>query len=300
MPLLRGLYTCVTLTWGFTVRYREASAAQPALPIPPPTTVVGAFAYPLLRALGVDVHHAGSERYFEHRLITPIMKCLLEATLSASASLVPGWRAVGLIVHQEPSRLIAAPYGGGESWRRAMKSKPFTEEFYKKGISKAMGVRAVGSAYGPGAVLELMWVFDLEKLSRRLRVKPEDIDRVGEEAAHGVVRIGSKEGLVAVDHYKSLYDKNVKVLGPGSVFETRFYVEKDCVTPRDSKNVNEVTLWDLTGKLRPFYIASRFASNNVVVPTDEVPKYRLIVPCQAYTLSNNVTCVGRAVSFLIF
>lgn len=302
MPILRALFTRVMLTWGFTVRHREASAAQPSIPLPPPTSVVGAFAYPLFRLLGVNVHVGWFETYSEHRLIAPAMKHLLEVTLVASASLVEDsllQRAVGLAVHQEFGKLVAAPYKGGTSWREAVKTKPFTKDFYEKGISQAIVVQAVGATYGPGAVLELLWVFDLEELSRRLGVKPEDIDSVAEEAVHGVVRIGSKEGLVVVDHDKALYEKNVKVLGSGSVFETSFYVEKDCVTPMESHLVNEITLWDLAGRLKVYYIASKSASNNIIAPLvgGIKPHYRLIEPCRAYKLSNNAVGVGRGFVF---
>lgn len=298
MPILRAFHVRVTLTWGFTVRQKEVSAAQPALPLPPPTTVVGAFAYPLLRLLSVNAYTNGSDRYLEHRLITPAMKHLLESTLVASASLAGGPlpdRAVGLAVHQEFGKLVAAPYKGGGSWGKAAKTWLFTDEFYETGVSQALVVQAVGATYGPGAVLELLWVLDIEQLSKRMKVEPEDIDGVAEEAVHGVVRVGGKEGLVAVDHGRTLYDKNVKTLGPGGTFATGFYVEKDCVTPIETYLVNEVTLWGLNGRPKTFYVASKAASNNIVVPIvgGVTPHYRVLEPCRAYVLSNNAVGVGK-------
>lgn len=310
MPLLRAFYTRAILTWGFMVRHKEASAAQPAHILPPPTTVVGAFAYPLLRLLeagvsmqfqrspGIINYPSNQDSYIEHRLITPLMKNLLESTKTASASLagdVTSGRVIGLSVHQEIGKIITAPYRSGGSWEEARKTKLFTAEFYQSGITQAIAIQAVGATYGPGAFIELLWVFDLEKLGEQLGVNPEELDRIATKAAHGVVRIGSKEGLIAIDHEKTLYEKKVEVLEPGIVFKTRFYVEKTCVEPAERHLVNEVTMWGLTGKSTIYYVPSASGSNNILIPLlgDTAPHFRLLEPCKAYKLSNNAVGVGR-------
>ncbi len=295
MPLLRAFYSQVELSWGFTVRQKGTSAAQPALILPPPTTVVGAFAYPLLRLLDVDVSSSKKEFHEnEFRLITPVLKHLLESTKVASASLYAGGeKSVGLAAHQEIGKLVTAPYRSGGSWEKAKKTKPFTDEFYESGVTQALAVQAVGATYGPGAVLELLWVFDAEKLAKSLDVKIDALDKAAEKAVHGVVRVGSKEGLVAVLNDSALYEKNVVQINAG-VVGTRFYVEKKCVEPIERHAVAEITMWDLTGKTALFYLPAYLGSNNVLTPLPKgyTPNFILLEPCKAYKLSNNAVGVG--------
>ncbi|MEM0470456.1 MAG: CRISPR-associated protein Cas5 [Desulfurococcaceae archaeon] len=295
MPLLRAFYSRVTLSWGFTVRHKGVSAAQPALILPSPTTIVGAFAYPLLRLLNVDMSFPERTDYEEFKLITPVLKHLLESTKIASASLqASGSKSTGLAVHQELGKLVTAPYRGGGSWNEAKKTKLFTEEFHRKGVTQAIAVQAVGATYGPGATLELLWIFDAEKLAKSLGVKIEGLDEAAKKAVHGVVRIGSKEGLVAVLNDDAVYEKKVDQIEAG-VIKTRFYVEKGCVDPLEKHAVSEITMWNLTGKTALFYVPAYLGSSNVLIPLPEgySPHFILLEPCKAYKLSNNVVGVGR-------
>lgn len=295
MSLLRAFYSRITLSWGFAIRHKGASASQPALILPPPTTVVGAFAYPLLRFLNLDMDFSEKSDYEEFKLITPVLKHLLESTKVASASLVAGRsKAIGLAVHQELGKLVTAPYRGGGGWEKAKKTKLLTDEFYISGITQAIAVQAVGATYGPGATLELLWVFDAEKLTKSLGVKIEEFDKVADKAVHGVVRLGSKEGLVAVFNDSVLYDKRVQQIKAGEIFKTRFYVEKECVDPRERHLVSEITMWNLTGKTALFYAPAFLGSNNVLVPLPEdyLPHFILLDPCKAYKLSNDAVGVG--------
>ncbi|MEM0379708.1 MAG: CRISPR-associated protein Cas5 [Desulfurococcaceae archaeon] len=301
MPILRSFYTRLTLTWGFSIRHKGTSAAQPAYILPPSTTVVGAFLYPLLRAmdqLGIRIFEGREDYYGKHRLITPIIKYFLEETKVASASLTSredSLKNTGLTTHQEFGRLVTAPYRSGGGWESARKTILFSEEFYRKGITQAIAVQGIGVTYGPGALIELIWVFDAENICNKLKIKPGEFDKIAEKTVHGVIRVGSKESLVAVDYEKTLYDKNVVVLKPGERFKTRFYVEKRCVDPIDRHLVSEITLPGLNGEPVVYYISARIASNTLIVPQPAgyEPHYTLLESCKAYKLSNNVIGVGR-------
>lgn len=276
---LRFFYSTIRLSWGFTVRYREVSAAQPAYVLPPPTTVVGAFAYPLARILGFrDVYESG-EKLGNGVLVSKYMKPFLEATRAASAGVITDMGA-GLAVHSEISKISAVRYKG-DTERRRMMTTPFSNRFYTEALPKVFPALAVGSTYGPGATLLLSWVVDASKLSKSLGLKEEDIDSVGPIASHGVSRIGSKEGLVASDPEGSGYVKNPRILA-SSPFKTIQYVIKKCAEPLYT--APEVELPYLDYRLRKFYVPSIQASNALVVPLKrgELLDFTLQEPCKAY------------------
>lgn len=78
-------YARLRLHWGFIVRQPGASAAQTAYPLPPPTTVAGAFANPLARLLGII------DSYPEKREALPVtnmfMSCILNRLLQRQLGL---------------------------------------------------------------------------------------------------------------------------------------------------------------------------------------------------------------------
>jgi len=299
MPSLRAFYAQITLSWGFVVRHRDVSAAQPAFTLPPPTTIVGAFTYPLLRLLNIDPYRGEGKVHGEHRLISPVMKPLLQSTKAASAAIVGRGQLnvhTGIIVHQELGKLVAAPYRGGGGWEKAKRTRAFTSDFFTEALPQALAVQAVGTAYGPGANLELLWIFDAEELCKSLDIKLDQLDKAGEKAVHGVVRIGSKEGIVAVNHDNAVYEKKVEVVKAGEKLRTRFYVEKGCVEPMDVHLVYEISLPGLLGKPETFYIPSLSGSNVLIVPLpehQEPPRFTLLEPCRGYRLSTGVVGVGR-------
>lgn len=296
MSPLRAFHTRVKLSWGFTVRHREVSAAQPAFVLPPPTTVVGAFAYPLLRILGINPYSDRDERYEDHRLISPIMKHLLESTKVASAAISGrGHGVIGLVVHQELGRLATAPYRGGGSWEKAKKAPLFSDVFYSNTIPQAFAVQALGASYGPGALLELLWVVDAGRLAKALGISLEQFDEAGRKAVHGVVRLGSKEGLVSVEHEHSIYEVKVEEVRAGERIRSWMYAEKTCVDPIDHHLVHEITLMDISGKLSQYYVPAFTGSNILVVPSTEVepPRFVILQPCRGYKLTNGVVGVGR-------
>jgi len=153
------LYTILDLHWGYTVRQPGATAAQSAYVLPPPTTVVGAFANPLARILGVP-------DYVERRLLVRLpvqnrfMKCLLGATLAAGAGLLPARSpAIGAATYEEPSRIMGTPYKGGGDYREAVRKPAYLS------ATTLLPVQAVGAASAPGALLALAWLVNVDVLS---------------------------------------------------------------------------------------------------------------------------------------
>lgn len=299
IPSIRAIFSRVSLHWGFVVRIPGASAAQTALSITPPTTVVGSFAAALFRALGLkDLTEALSRALEARKTLSKHFNCALEATLTAVAGLTPSSEFVGLCVHQEPSRLTAAPYKTGGSWAKALKSSFGSTDFYSKFVTEALPVQAAGAAYGPGALLDLLWIFDVEVLTRYLNrelgltVSVEEIDRVGLAAAYGVSRIGSKEGLTSVEVATYVRD-GISLLSTGEVVRTHLYVPAVCVEPV-TKDITKVSLWDLKYGLSEYFMPEP-ASEALVVPTppERVPSYRIVSgSCVAYVVPAEVEVVG--------
>lgn len=275
-PLL--LYARVKLSWGFTVRYPGTSAAQPAFLIPPPTTVVGAFAQPLARLLGLGDSGVPA-KYGEGRALG-YMPTFLEATLAASAAL-PRLEGVttGLAVHLEPSRIIALPYKGEAEVNRFM-----TEEDVDA-VPRAMPVQAVGASYGPGALLELAWVLDVDSLARRLNVSPSGLEAAARKAVWGLTRLGSKEGIAAV--LDAWADAATEVTGS---LATRFYIPLDCVEG-EADNAAEVVLTGLKYGVAA-HLAPRGASQgSYLVPSKLPMRFKLAPRCRGYQ-SRDVVLAG--------
>ncbi|MEZ0394285.1 MAG: hypothetical protein ABWK00_04495 [Desulfurococcaceae archaeon] len=242
--------------------------------------MVGAFAYPLARLLGLrDV--LGKRRWRgSGALITDAMEAFLDSTLAASAG-VAADSPSGLVTHSELSR-ISAPMYKGATEKGRMRAEPFSPEFYEEALARIFPVQAVGSAYAPGARLLLSWVVDVARLSKALGVGEEDVDAAGPIAAKAVSRIGSKEGIVAPEPELSGYAKSPKVIEGGKI-RTLQYVLEECADP--IYEVPSVELPYLDYGLRRFYVPARHGSNNVLVPWSRgarPPPFELKGGCRAY------------------
>lgn len=284
---LRIFYSKVNLSWGFVVRYLGTSASQPSYLLPPPTTVVGAFGYPLLRLLGRK-DYAEVEAHERGRVLTKDMKALLNSTLASASGIPPIEEGilVGVATYQEISRIIGLPYKGSSEAKR------FVEEPTPKDIARAMPVQAVGASYGPKATLDLVWVVNVEKLAKELKVSVKDIDSVGPIAVKGVSRIGSKEGIVAVLP-ESSYITQVQVLNPGDRFKSYMYTPANCVQLLDSAYAHEVILPDLKYAHTTFYVPALTVSGSFLLPLSKfIPTFKLMEPCKAYTFKEGIVAVG--------
>lgn len=100
---------------GVSVYYPQASTTAPAYPLPPPTTLVGALAYPYLRkTMNIEVEVVGGKLYSPARR-------LLSKVLYASAG------AEGYSISRDAERLFQAIYLRKGYWGR-------TEMLYTVGV----------------------------------------------------------------------------------------------------------------------------------------------------------------------
>lgn len=279
MVITRFLYALIKLHWGFTLRIKGATAAQPSLPAPSPTTILGAFAYPMLRILGIrhKTPEVSTSTLTKGGVITPIFNCFIKAAVTASAGLDPA-TITGLASHSEISRIIAFPYKGGHQIDVALKLPIET-----RGITWIAPVQAVGSTYGPGALLHIGAVIDLEKLAECLNVSEAYIDSIGLKSCYGISGIGSKEGIVSV--IKAAYGEPKIEHGE---FHTIAYVPENAVEVLDKELFIRVQLWDLNYKLSTYYVpVKHMLSSNLLTPPIKEPlsTLRTRSPFKVYYLS---------------
>jgi len=275
------------------------TAAQPALVLPPETTIVGAFFRPLLTILGINPLIKVMDKDSKHEgVITPLFDRALEATISASAALLPSYerdQSVGLATYMELTRVLASPYKtGGEEGR--LKKSVKSIEFYNEALPRIFPVQALGSTYGPGAVLALEWVVDLEKLSRDLASDAgleydsifKSIVKDGSKIAYGVTWLGSKEGLVAVIESGFSEAK----LG-GKELRTSFYVPARCVEEVfDREVVAEVVLWDKNYTRSRYYVAGLHGGGTLFFPSTLYPAFKIKHECSVYVFPGKEWIVG--------
>ncbi len=244
------LYSIVKLQWGFIVRQPGATAAQSAYVIPPPTTVVGAFANPLARVLDVP-------DYLESRARPRLpvqnryMECLLSSTIAASAGVLPA-AETGVAVYEEPSRIMGTPYKTGGDYQKAVK-----QPIYVSGTT-LLPVQAVGAASAPNTLLALAWVLDLqglatclERIGVRGRLGREELER----AAWSVYRVGSREGIAVVEDAGLYGGGELEVIGEGG-FESILYQPADCVETTDTGYTARVTLLGLDYREEEYLVPS--------------------------------------------
>lgn len=202
----------VKLAWGFSVRYAGLSAAQPSLSLPPPSTVIGFYAEPLARLLGLP-------EYGLARHCSPA-GLLARHTLVAAAGLDPE-SPVAISLHSDVTHVLSLLY---------QRKRKDWEQY-------AWSVQALGAAYGPGARLYLGIVFDAESLSKETGVGS---DELAELMARSGWRLGSKEGIVSVLD---------SIVGAPQKLEKEFpsilYQEKSAAKPSTSGVVKTVAMWKL-------------------------------------------------------
>lgn len=269
-------YSRIRFSWGFIVRIPGVTAAQPALSLPPPTTVVGAFSNPIIEALKPVKEGDVKKRA---KTLYPIFDCILKSSLAAGFALArEDEGATGIAVVKESSRIIGSPYKtGGEETSKIRKAKLGSSEFLDA-LGSMLPVQAIGVAYAPAALADIAWVADAEKLAKCLKLDLKELyGDIGLIATWGVSRIGSKEGMVAVLNGYHGYPEELEI---GAIFKSRMYVPVDCVEPKD-QSISELTLWDLDYRWKKYYVPF-IASESIVYPSDPV-SYRLVNEiCRAF------------------
>jgi len=265
------LYSLLHVHWGYIIRQPGATAAQAAYILPPPTTVVGAFANPLARILGIPDYIGVKER-----TLLPVqnrfMECLIRATLAAGAGLVRTPRlSIGAVTHEEPSRIMGTPYKGGGDYQKAVKQPIYLS------ATTLLPVQAVGATSAPGALLAVAWLIDAERLNSCLgaRLSLEDL----EGAAWGVYRLGSREGIANTLMAGVLGGDGLDY--PEGVFQSVLYQDSSCVLLRRG-SLSRVALISYDYREREFLVPSGEASGiNILTPPSRPATFRLRPGCRA-------------------
>lgn len=265
--------------WGYIVRQIGASAAQLSYLLPPPSTIVGAFANPLARMLSHEdgglPYTLSSSRAKRHGLPqgSRVMECAVRATITAGAYIASS--DVGVSSYGEASRIIGAAYKGGGSYQKAVK-KPIYQ-----GITELMPVQAVGASIAPNTTLNIAWVLDPDELSACLGTKVNEDSLL--KAAWHIYRLGSKEGIVSTEHAEV---GRPHTLPPGSRFETYYYQSALCVKPLE--NTARITLPLPWAVEETFYSPSSPGSGPAIMYTTSQPKkFVLRDGCWGYKVSEH-------------
>ncbi len=176
--------------WGFWVRVPGTSKAQATLPIPPPTTIIGALTYPLARRGVLSIRglrHEGDVVFDDKDgIMSPAW--LLSKYIYAVAGFDQNYtgyqwsdlsRCVTLLFQETTKGTDEEKAAGGR--RYLMKYR--------------MGALPVGKVYCPSGVLSMVLLVD-EAASEVVEGNLEDELRM---AAWQMTRVGSKESIVSVE-----------------------------------------------------------------------------------------------------
>jgi len=260
MSILRFFYSKLNLHWGFIVRAKGATAAQPSMILPPPTTIVGAFAYPLLRLLGIPEEHDSTKKMKKRAIISPVFDCFIKSTQGASAGLDPDSRT-GLSTYMETTRIIGFVYKTGGQISDALK-RPIEES-----IPLIMPVQPIGSTYAPNSILHIAALIDIKELSRCLETSTEDIDNYGLKACYGVSRLGSKESIVSVIDA----DYGEPEFTEGDIY-TIGYVPASIASKKIPEIFTSIYLYDLDYKLTEYIVPTgRLSTQTIITPPPRLP-----------------------------
>jgi CRISPR-associated protein Cas5 subtype I-A len=185
-------------SWGFSVREPNVSATQPSLELPPPTTVLGALSYGMAKTLGLNYETFLVEKHGKSKrskgdpsvMLTTLPQLLSEAMVYAGATVET------YSPYNDINRHVTRIYQ-----REERKDDPK----YK------FGAVQVGKVYVTGLVKGLV-AFDADKLEEVLRDLKALVPSAGwnksledllVESAYRITRIGTKEGIIAVEYAKA-------------------------------------------------------------------------------------------------
>jgi CRISPR-associated protein Cas5a/b/c len=182
--------------WGYSVRLPTYGKRQSSFPLPPPSTLLGALAYPLMLDSG--------EYYLETKNLVGSAQKLRPFVLAASACFSKDSRAT---LTEDVNRYLI-----GQFQRKGRRTEP----------SYRFGAVPVGKVYAPSQEMILAFALDGEKCSS---VLGEDWGEKLVAASYSIVRIGSKEGLVSVKLAKLQRAAQIN----GERIKTGFYMPQSAV-----------------------------------------------------------------------
>jgi len=169
--MLKALLVELKLHWGYSVKQPAFSATQPSFRLPPPTTLIGAFAAAAAMSEGWPEVYLGEDSVYSSaaRILASVPWATLR-TLTMDPDLLAETRDL--------ARVLIAPYV-----RR--------DNLYP-GSPYVWAVQSHGKIYVPAAVLEVLYI-----------VRGGEADKLY-KYAWGITRLGSKESIVSVDRVEVL------------------------------------------------------------------------------------------------
>jgi len=173
--------------WGFWIRVPGTSKYQSTLPIPPPTTLIGALSYPLIKHEAVELNGSpirGETLSIHENPTSPAM--ILEKYIVAASSYLENlamvWEDLNkyntVLFHETTKEKDEEKLAGGR--RYLMKYRT--------------GALPLGKVYYPNGGLTATFLIDANIRD----IVKGNLERELEKAAWEITRIGSKESIVSV------------------------------------------------------------------------------------------------------
>jgi CRISPR-associated protein Cas5a/b/c len=220
--MILGLTIKAEYHWGYWIRVPYSSKLQLSLPLPPPTTLLGALASGLVRE-GL-LKGPNGERLSGELLITSIKvgrrgrvdfrspaSLLDDALITASAALSDKKYA---FITEDVNRYVTLLFQEAK-----IPEKVGEEMIPRRYLPKyRTGAICCGKVYYPSGPIEAVYLFDLAKLEN---IVDGDPAHALEIAAWNINRIGSKESLVTIKKV-SCMELSKSDIGKG-VVKTKFY-----------------------------------------------------------------------------
>jgi len=195
----------VEFSWGFSVRTVGSSASSLQYLVPPPQTILGALSWSVARLLSLsEVVRSTQQKFVSTTKLLVDEGGVLWASARLAGSAAPSADMV---------RLIRAPY---------------MREEYRASAERQFGISTVGRVYAPRLRATFAYVIDLSRFAefaKRRGYSGDPVELIKASLA-SMVRLGSREGLIAVDGAEVVEASEVS----SNPVETSFYVPEACVS----------------------------------------------------------------------
>jgi CRISPR-associated protein Cas5, Apern subtype len=191
------------LAWGYSIRLPGYAKRQSSHTLPPPSTLIGALAYPVAFGTG--------ECFLEGKNLVSSAQKFMSCILAASARYTEN--SVASLTEDINRYLIAQ----------------FQKKERRKEPAYRFGAIPVGKVYAPSQEMEFVYALDGESCSKIFgdKWKEKLIS-----ASYSIIRLGSKEGIVSIKHAELQKSKEIK----GEKITTPFYFPQDSVNLATIKN----------------------------------------------------------------
>jgi len=226
---LFGLRVRVVFHWGFWIRSPSTSRYQSTLPIPPPTTLIGALAHHILRQGCVSMggrRIEGEVSFINGRLTSSA--ALLEEIIPATSFYYEAGDIEGFS-YEDINRYITLFF---------QLKVPREPGMRRYSMEYRMGAIKVGKVYFPSGRGAACYLIDEHRAERLIG---SDWKARVKTAAYNITRIGSKESIVSVESVEEIEDVGevkapikiktrcylpLRLLDQSSLKEGRYYVER--------------------------------------------------------------------------